>query len=148
MQLAKVLQEMGHEADARRILIAKQKDPARVAAMTKPHRIWHHLLGVTIGYGYRPWQAALWIAGFILVGSFLFCNGADSAQFQEIGGDPPVFNTFVYSLDSFIPLIDLHQAKYRLPTGCWLRVYHWIHIVFGWTLTTLFAVGLTGLVRK
>ena len=74
---------------------------------------------------------------------------ADNNLFQKtIQGEPPVFNTFVYSLDSFIPLIDLHQAKYRLPTGCSLRVYHWLHIGFGWLLTTLLVVGLTGLVRK
>lgn len=149
MQLAKVLQEMGHEADARRILIAKQKDPARVAAMTIPQRLWHHVLGLTIGYGYRPWQAAAWIAVFILLGALLFQNGFDGTQFQKtIVGEPPAFNTFVYSLDSFVPLIDLHQAKYRLPKAGPLRVYHWLHIALGWLLTTLLVVGLTGLVRK
>ncbi|MCH8244246.1 MAG: hypothetical protein IH897_16790, partial [Planctomycetes bacterium] len=107
VQLAKVLQEMGHEADARRILIAKQKDPARVAALTIPARIWHHLLGLTIGYGYRPSRALWWIVGFIALGAVLFQIGADNNVFQKtIEGEPPAFNTFVYSLDSFVPLID------------------------------------------
>ncbi|MCZ6652272.1 MAG: hypothetical protein O7D91_04515 [Planctomycetota bacterium] len=149
VQLAKVLQEMGHEADARRILIAKQKDPARVAAMTIPQRLWHHVLGDTIGYGYRPWQTGWLILGFIVLGAFLFQSGSDSTKFQTtIAGEPPAFNKIVYSLDAFVPLVDLHQAKYRLPTGSWLRVYLWVHIASGWLLTTLLVVGLTGLVRK
>ena len=143
VQLAKVLQEMGHEADARRILIAKQKDPARVAAMNGYQRLWHHLLGQTIGYGYRPWQAGWWIAGFITLGTILFRKGPDSARFQEIGGKPPAFNTFVCSLDSFVPLVDFHQAKYRLPTGRGLRAYHWLHIALGWFLTSLVGFALT-----
>ena len=149
VQLAKVLQEMGHEADARRILIAKQKDPARLAMMSWYHRLWHYLLGVTIGYGYRPWRALLWIVGFIVLGAFLFQSGSDTTQFEKtIDGAPPAFNTWVYSLDAFVPLIDLHQAKYRLPKGGGLRAYLWFHIGFGWLLTTLLVVGLTGLVRK
>ncbi len=144
VQLAKVLQEMGHKADARRILIAMQRDPARVAAMTIPHRLWHYLFGQSFGYGNRPWQALLWIVGFIVLGAFVFQVGSDSTQFQKTcDGDLPAFNAFVYSLDAFVPLIDLHQAKYRLPTGCWLRVYHWLHITLGWLLSSALAVALT-----
>ena len=65
----------------------------------------------------------------------------------------------MYSVDTFVPLIDLHQSKYWLPNakrgnkllglhiGGLLRLYLWIHIVMGWALTTLLVVGLTGLVR-
>ena len=148
-QLAKVLKQMGHEADARRILIAKQEDPARVAAMGTLQRWGHKLLGVTIGYGYRAWLAAYWIVPIILFGAVMFFIGSQFGQFQTtITGNPPEFNPFVYSLDSFVPLIDFHQAKYRLPSAWWLRLYHWFHIGMGWSLSTLFVVGLTGLVRK
>lgn len=173
VQLAKVLQAMGHEGDARRILIAKHEDRARVKAMTFGRWIWHIVLGSTIGYGYRPWRAARWIFVFILFGVLFFGRGFAAGEFQETkaarfeptraatdnqskpgesaqskAGTAPAFNAFVYSLDSFVPIIDLHQAKYRLPTGPWLRLYLWIHIGIGWALTTLLVVGLTGLVRK
>ena len=74
----------------------------------------------------------------------------------------PRFNFLVYSVDTFVPLIDLHQGKYWLPnanrgheipkikglhTGGLLRLYLWIHILMGWLLSTLLVVGLTGLVR-
>ncbi len=84
-----------------------------------------------------------------MLGAFLFQSGSDGAQFEKtIDGEPPAFNNIVYSLDSFVPLIDFHQAKYRLPVGLPLRVYLWAHIAFGWILTTLLVVGLTGLVQK
>ena len=144
VQLAKVWLEMGRKADARRILIAMQRDPARLAVMTIPQRLWHHVLGQSFGYGNRPLQAAWWIVAFILLGNFLFQSGSDATQFEKtIDGEPPAFNAFVYSLDSFVPLIDLHQAKYRLPTGCWLRAYHWLHIGFGWLLSSALAVAVT-----
>jgi hypothetical protein len=149
VQLASVLNEMGHEVDARRILIAKQKDPARVKDLSFPRRVWHHILGSTIGYGYRPWQALVWIVLLIALGTGFFWNGSDTALFAETKTTGvPVFNALVYSVDAFVPLVDLHQAKYRLPIGPWLQVYLWVHISLGWILTTLLVVGLTGLVRK
>ncbi len=149
VQLASVLKEMGHDADAREILIAKVEDPARLKAMTLPQRAWHHVLGWTIGYGYRPWKAFGWILGFIVLGSILFGIGFHKGRFEVTqDGKPPGFNAVVYSLDTFVPLVDLHQAKYQLPTSWPLRGYLWIHISLGWVLTTLLAVGVTGLVRQ
>ncbi len=120
-----------------------------VKNLTIPRRVWHQVLGLTIGYGYRPWQALLWILGFIVLGWFLFWIGSQQGLLAETKeGMVPTFNALVYSLDTFVPLVDLHQAKYRLPTGPGLRLYLWIHISSGWLLTTLLVVGLTGLVRK
>ncbi len=150
VQLAKVLQEMGHEEDARKILIAKEEDPARVKKLPILRRGGHHVLGWTIGYGYRPWRALLWILGFITIGTIAFGNGAKEGSPEQMmkDGARPAFNAFVYSVDTFVPLVDLHQAKYWLPATPWLCVYHWVHIGLGWVLTTLLVVGLTGLVRK
>ena len=76
----------------------------------------------------------------------------------------PKFSFIVYSLDLFLPIIDLHQAKYWEPnanggrmlfecrwfqfhSGRLLRLYMWIHILLGWLLTMLLVAGLRGLVR-
>ena len=89
-------------------------------------------------------------------------DGAD----RQLSKDYQTFNCVMYSLDAFVPLVDLHQTRHFLPnpnrgvplpsilgwllgtTGGALRVYMWVHIGAGWTLTTLLVVGLTGLVRK
>lgn len=150
-QLAKVLQEMGHEEAARQVRIAKEEDPVRLKALTRRGRLRHKVLGATIGYGYRPWRAALWMLGFWVLGSALFGWAAcakNSGLVQVKEGTCPTFNALIYSLDTFVPLIDLHQAKYRLPTWWWLRWYLWFHIICGWALTTLLVVGLSGLVHQ
>lgn len=148
-QLAKVLKEMGHEKDAREILIAKQEDPALLKSMSRLPRLWHFILGATIGYGYKPGKALWWIMGFLIVGSFVFNNCAEDKKFIKItSGESSAFNPVTYSIDTFVPLVDLHQAKFRLPSGELYRLYLWIHISAGWLLTTLLIAGITGLVRK
>lgn len=67
--------------------------------------------------------------------------------------DYPAFNPITYSLDTIIPIVDLHQESYWLPrdTKPWggvFRAWHWLHIGLGWMLTTLFVTGLTGIVKK
>ncbi|MGD9715146.1 MAG: hypothetical protein AB7V46_24280 [Thermomicrobiales bacterium] len=67
--------------------------------------------------------------------------------------DYPKFNAFWYSLDVFLPIVDLHQESYWQPTawndgGASYRAFMWVFIILGWGLTTIFVVGLTGIVKK
>lgn len=58
------------------------------------------------------------------------------------------FQPIIYSVDTLIPLVDLREADRWLPTPGPVRWYLWFHITMGWTFSTLFVVGLTGLVRR
>jgi hypothetical protein len=83
----------------------------------------------------------------------------------------PRFNPFVYSLDVFLPFADLHQRVYWIPgerptrprvsRNClmhigpysvkWsgvLRSYLWFQTLAGWTLCTLLAAAVTGIVQS
>lgn len=79
--------------------------------------------------------------------------GKDDAL-QLMAGDYPHFKGLFYSLDTFIPLIDLHQESYWMPNanapvwGYVLWGYLWFHILAGWVLTTLLIAGLTGIMRN
>ena len=137
----------------------------------------------TIGFGYVPLRALWWIAGFVGLGTILFGWGyrmriitpTEEAAYREFvatGEAPPhypVFNPLVYSLENFLPVVELHQDKYWRPnprhsvsgrttrTGEMrdpssipsrlLRWYLWLHILAGWTITPLLFAGLSGLVR-
>ena len=185
-QLAAVFRKSGRDAEAKKILIAKNKDKARLTKLTWSEWLWYRLFGPTIGYGYRPLNALWGVAAFVALGWVLFgigyCRGLVTPQNESAyvekstgtvdGGTEtrqlsdvyPRFNFLVYSFDTFVPLIDLHQAKYWLPNakrglkllrikgfslhiGGLLRLYLWIHLTMGWALTMLLVVGLTGLVR-
>ncbi len=181
-QLAAVLRKSGDDAAAKKILIAKNKDKARLTKLTWSEWWWYLVFGCIIGYGYRPWRAA-WIAlVIVLLGWFFFWAGSradvltpakkgayvsdDSNKGWHLSEHYPTFFAPVYSLDVFVPLVDLHQASYWLPnanrdgqltlsenlklpiSGKVLCYYFWFEIIAGWVLTTLLVVGVTGLVRK
>lgn len=78
-QLSAVLLDMGHEEDARKVLIAKerlQRRARRVRAAPAPWRaaIWCKdvLVGLTVGYGRQPLLAFGWLAAFWVIGTAVF----------------------------------------------------------------------------
>jgi len=185
-QLAAVLRKGGQDEDAKKILIAKNKEKAGLTTLTRSEKFWYRVLGPMIGYGYRPLNALWGVVAFVGLGWILFGIGYwgglvtpqnesayversvttvdGGAETRELSDVYPRFNFLVYSLDVFVPLIDLHQAKYWLPnanrgpallkirgfglrTGGLLRLYLWVHITMGWAITMLLVAGLTGLIR-
>ncbi len=65
----------------------------------------------------------------------------------------PRYSWIFYSLDVFLPIVDLHQETYWLPHpepwwGWFFRVYFWFHILAGWFLTTIAVLGFTGAVKR
>lgn len=185
-QLAAVLRKSGQDDDAKKILIAKNEDRAQLTKLTWSEKCWYRVLGPMIGYGYRPLNALWGVVALVGLGWVLFGIGYwgglvtpqnqsayvkrsvstvdGDAEVRELSDVYPRFNFLVYSVDVFVPLIDLHQAKYWLPnasrgakvlnikgfalhTGGLLRLYLWVHITMGWAITMLLVAGLTGLIR-
>jgi len=150
--LARVFRKIGHESDARKVLIAKQDDLRKYGKLSPLAKAWNFFLGLTVGHGYRPWRAVMgiicmWFIGMLI---FMFANNLNVMQpskervyldnnFIETHQLPsryPRFNPFIYSVDVFVPFVDLHQEDYWLPdaTRPWgklVRGYFWTHIVLG-----------------
>lgn len=170
-QLAKVMKAQGHNADARAVLIAKERD-------RRPFLPWHKRFlsfwfDVLVGYGYRPWLAAAWMAVFIAGGALLVAR-ADHlghmvpakervymdklyAESRVLPAEYPHLQPVVYSLDVFLPFVDLQQEDYWMPTdqrgqsrvfGRGMMLWRWLHIALGWALSALFVAGITGLIKK
>ncbi len=182
-QLAKVLAADGNDGGATDVLIAQREAQRELGSLSRIERVWNMVLQVTIGYGYRPLRALWWIFAFVMVGAALFGAGyrmkivtpteAEAYRsFTETGTAPPhypPFNAFVYSLENFLPVVELHQGEYWRPNprhstrgkvhagaghfnagvipARLLRWYLWLHILAGWTLTPLLFAGLSGLIR-
>ncbi|NEQ93668.1 MAG: hypothetical protein F6K25_24595 [Okeania sp. SIO2G4] len=185
-QLAEVLKKEGDTDAATEILIHKERDiRPKLNGLSK---FWNGFLDKTIAYGYKPTKALVSSAIFISFGWNLFgfysayclnsisnnkCPFSPSSEIslyseetndnKKIDIDYPEFNFWLYSLDTFIPIVDLHQQEFWLPNpkkgeeiplilfkvkaGRLLRWYLWIHIIFGWILTSLWVAGFSGLVR-
>jgi hypothetical protein len=173
-QLAKVMRARGSDVGAVDVMMAKEDARRGQGGLGWGERLWSRVLDVTIGYGYRPMRALWWIFFFVALGSVLFGVGYRERAitptepeaydcFVRDGKPPrhyPPFNAVVYSLENFLPLVDLHQGMYWRPnprhgkggrvralSGMLLRWYLWVHILAGWIITPLLAAGLTGLVR-
>lgn len=155
-------------------------------ALLSPEWWWYNFFGKLIGYGYEPWNAFIISLIFVTFGWGVFhiCFSHEiispteehafskdsSARKSRLNGtriyseNYPKFNAFVYSLESFVPLVKLDQSEHWRPnayrgtrlkiwrvhlptTGSLLRAYLWFHIITGWVLTSLWVGGLTGLVR-
>jgi len=174
-QLAKVLREDGDNVGARRVLVAMENQRRKYGKLSFLTWLWRSILRVTIGYGYRPWYALLWGLAIVTVASLLFARGyslnavapTDKEAYQIFEthnpkqsnhGDLPAyyveFSPVVYSLDNFLPIINLGEKDHWMPNpheggfGEVLRIYLWVHISLGWLLTTLFVAGLTPIVRS
>lgn len=118
-QLAKVLRESGHERDAKEILIAKERDRGSWGRMNWWSRFWHEVSGGIIVYGYGPLRALWWMALIISLGTLFFDLGHREYISQVALSTPtqptPPFNALMYSLDTFLPIIDFHQEADWFP---------------------------------
>lgn len=163
-QLTKVFNKMGLKNDARQIQIARQEF---ISTRTKGlNKFWMKFLGLTIDFGYSPQKVFVWILPILIIGTLLFMiannNGMMSPVLEEISshsaGRPsyipyPIFNPFLYALDVFLPIVDLHQESYwipntTLPNGQLLMYFMMGYILTGWLLTTLGIAAVTGLIKN
>lgn len=157
-QLAAVLKRMGHESDARKVIIAKHQASRKYGRLGRTMRLANWLFDWTMGYGYRLRRLLAAAVVIVIIGCVLFGLGWDNGLMERVkdsvvSPDSRCFCPFVYSLDAFLPIVNLHQEDYWLPAaeGClgyFLCGYLWVHIMAGWVITTLLVAGLTGLARR
>jgi uncharacterized protein YjbI with pentapeptide repeats len=113
---------------------------------------WLRWLGSTmlyllVGFGRRPWQAAIPCAGLVAIGCILFSPKKMEPQKPE--DTPRVYSRFWYSLGLFLPFVDLQADKVWKPKTdqIFLRNYMRVHILLGWILVPLVLAALTGLIK-
>ncbi|WP_186779374.1 oxidoreductase [Streptomyces salinarius] len=142
-QLAGWYRRIGHDDDARRVLLAKQRH--RRLTLSLPARAWGHLLDVTVGYGYRPWLAGVWLLTLTLLGALVF--GTHSPTPVKPGEGVP-FQPLVYTLDLLIPIGGLGQRVGWYWSNNGLQWLAYLLIACGWMLTTAVIAGVTRTLQK
>lgn len=141
-QLAAVYRRMGHDSDARTVLLAKQRRRRRT--LSAPSQIWGYLQDCIVGYGYRPQRAALWLAVLLAIGTAAFAADHPAPLDQT---QAPEFNPFLYALDLLLPIAGFGQRTAFNPLG-W---HHWLAaslIAAGWILATTIAAGVTRVLSR
>ncbi|MFF0643753.1 oxidoreductase [Streptomyces tendae] len=141
-QLAAAYRRLGHEDEARTVLLAKQRH--RRATLPAHLRLWGHAQDLSVGYGYRPLRAGLWLLALLACGSLYFALHTPAPL--DPGKAPP-FNAVFYTLDLLVPIITFGQENAFAPhdTGQWLS---YALIASGWILATTVTAGISRAVNR
>ena len=145
-QLAGVYRRTGRDEEARKVAIAKQR--RRRAQLNLAGKAWNVLLHWTVGYGYRTWQAGLWLLGLLAVGSMVF-GAFYPTQLTPAhpAGELPPFHPLIYTLDLLLPVVTLHQRDAWIAQGA---AQWWVvgFTLAGWILTSAVVLSLSGILRR
>jgi hypothetical protein len=186
-QLAAVYRAIGQDEQASTVLVARAERIGELAPAFSAQGLWYRYLGRLIGYGYEPFRAIKIGLVIIALGAVIFAIGghrnlmaetklAERVLSQEgeagvVSPTYPRFNAIVYSLDVFLPFVDLNQVCYWIPgekpgkprksRNCLMHLgpyslkvsgllhcYLWFQTLAGWTLCTLLAAAVTGIVQS
>ncbi|MEV4612534.1 oxidoreductase [Kitasatospora sp. NPDC049258] len=136
-QLAAWYRKSGEDDAARRVLLAKQRRRRRT--LHPLGRAWGRVLDATVGYGYRPWQAGLWLIALTALGTAVFSTGTPAPAQAEPGAP---FSAVIYTLDLLLPIGGFGQRT----AWYWTGAQQWFGyglIAAGWLLTTALLAGVS-----
>jgi hypothetical protein len=152
-QLASVYRREGHETAARAVAIGKQRVRRADHAhwwRRWPSQAWSAVLRWTIGYGYRPILALIPLAVLLAAGSVLFEVASHDRELlhpAKSGLEQPAFNSFFYTLDLLLPVVNFKQRD-AFVAGGWAA---WAVVGFtfaGWLLAAIVVAGLGGVFKR
>lgn len=126
-QLIAVLRLMGHEHQVAKVAIAKQKDLRQRGDLGWLGWMRSWFLYLSVGYGYRPWLAFIWILLLVVLGSCVFSRALsanvlvpsdkdayteyETSNMKTVKPPYPRFDAPIYSLDVILPF-DLGQKSH------------------------------------
>ena len=141
-QLAAVYRQIGHDIDARHVLLAKQR--LRRNTLSPIGRIWGYIQDWMVGYGYQPARALTWLLTLLCIGTVVFSISPPRPMHI---GETPHFSSFIYALDLLLPIVNFGQQSAWSPEGAdqWLAYFL---VAAGWLLATSVAAGVTHAVTR
>ena len=191
---ANILFAMGQNREAREILLERERLLTERGEFPRIWRWGRKVWDALAGYGYRPWLHTFVISLVIIVfGSALFCWGEyagkivphqpaalvsmkyqygripaetpDATVARKFSGYPE-FSPILFSVDIFVPLLNLHQEPFWYPApdgghqrwwgsaedgefSWWflLEWWYWFQIMAGGVLTSFFLLSIARLLR-
>ncbi|MEV7731585.1 hypothetical protein AB0O75_05615 [Streptomyces sp. NPDC088921] len=135
-QLAAYYRQLGHDDDARTVLLAKHRQRRRISPRLA--QLWGYIEDAAVGYGYRPGRALLWLLALVSTAAIAF----SAVPPQPAQSNGPSFQPVVFALDLILPVLDLGQEKAFTPVDstAWIA---WLSSLSGWLLGTTVITSLT-----
>ncbi|MDX3451479.1 membrane-associated oxidoreductase [Streptomyces sp. ME02-8801-2C] len=141
-QLAAAYRHAGDEGAARRVQLAKLR--RHRATLPWLGRTWGHLQDTTVGYGFRPLRAAVWLLSLLAAGSIAFALHHPSPLKAD---EAPEFNPVFYTLDLLLPVISFGQEGAFAPEDGY-QYLSYVLILTGWILATTVIAGVSRSVAR
>jgi hypothetical protein len=151
-QVAQLYREAGHRSQARKVAVAGERSTS-----SRWRRIW---AGVTVGYGYQPWRAALVAVALVGIAWVAIAPLGDE-PFTPIEAETeascpdvyPCLNRAMYLTETVVPVVEFGQREAwridpysRYATA--LQVGQHLLDGLGWILALLLLGAVTGVARK
>jgi hypothetical protein len=70
-QFAAAHRAAGHDGEVRKILMKQRQDQIDRGGLTRAERAWARLTGLTLGYGYQPWRALVFLVAIAMIAVIL-----------------------------------------------------------------------------
>jgi cytoskeletal protein CcmA (bactofilin family) len=140
--LAQTFRALGYEDDARTAMLAKERQ--RHSTLPWYANIWGAIQDVTVGYGYRPTRAGVWLVGLLALGTTVF------SVFQPVrdaDAGTEVFDPVVFTLERLLPFLDFGQATNFTPTSG-TQWFGYALTGSGWLIATTIATGVTRSINR
>jgi hypothetical protein len=101
-----------------------------------------------VGYGRKPWRVLIWSGIIVTFGWYVF-RRRQSMQPQKAEYELRHYSAFLYSLDLFLPIVDIQAASVWMPKTerRFARLYLPVHVILGWILATFLVAALTGTLK-
>lgn len=141
-ELAAHQRALGHDDEARTVLLARQR--ARRRTLPLARRMPGYLLDALVGYGYRPLRAVTWATGLLIAGSFYFAHVHPVASGP---GTPEPFNPLLFTADQLIPIVQFGQQNAWHVHGAAQYVAIFL-TACGWTLGIAIAAAVTRVLTR
>jgi len=143
------LRDRGEDIEAQRVYVAMREKMR--------HQDWTHWfswpLGIVslfqqyvLGFGRSPVPPVLWSFAFTIFGMFVF---RDPSTMEPKVDKPVDFSSAWYSVELFLPIVDLGVAKEWRPKSSdkWRVGYARVHQMAGWILIPVALAAFTGVVK-
>ncbi|WP_033326006.1 hypothetical protein [Streptomyces yerevanensis] len=141
-QLTAAYRRIGDEDAARLVQLAKQRRHRRTLPWYG--RLWGQVQDATVGYGFRPLRAAVWLLSLLAVGSVSYALHHPPALKPD---EAPPFNPVFYTLDLLLPVISFGQEGAFAPKDGY-QYLSYVLVLTGWILATAVVAGVTRTVSR
>jgi hypothetical protein len=116
-------------------------------------KVSDEILRLLTGYGVKIGRLFVIALIFLILGTLVFYVPDNALRAASGSTEPPPWQKgplyrAAYSLDLFLPVVNLHIDENWEPNGPWLQAYAIGHATVGWLIVPLLLAALAGIIRR